>query len=631
MYRICLINMPFANLAMPSIALTQIKSVIESRFPGKVSIDIKYLSHDFARYVGVDLYNYVSNDMHVLYAGLGDWFFRQVAFPQLPDNTEKYLHRFFRGNGLEVQWVRDLIAQKRHKLDTYMEELISKYELDQVQMVGFTSMFMQNVATFAMAKKLKQHNPSLVTVMGGANCEFPMGRVIAERVSDIEYVFSGPALKSFPDFVQCHLEGDMAKCSSIPGVFAKGGNLSRFGPETLGEEVSIDTPIELDYRDFMRRFDEYFADSGFKAVLPVETSRGCWWGQRAHCTFCGLNGASMAYRAMKPELAIQQFKTLFRYSGKVSMLEAVDNILAKNYLQEVLPFLETPAEMSIFYEVKADLSEQDIAVLAKARVNMIQPGIESLATSTLKLMKKGTTAFQNVTFLKHCVFFGVTPFWNLLVGFPGESAEVYKRYLVILPLLVHLPPPSGVYPVRFDRYSPYHKDAQSYRLDLRPMDFYPLIYPFNESDLRDFAYYFSDRNLIAEYFKDMTEWIQPLWPLVAHWQGRWANADGSLPPRLFFKNASDVVCDSRSGSMVEHTVGKTGKAILDRLSRPMRIEELIKVFSAQPGAEVSERAAFLEERGLIFREGDRVLSLVLDRDHEGQEQHQLAELGAAVQ
>ena len=27
----------------------------------------------------------------------------------------------------------------------------------------------------------------------------------------------------------------------------------------------------------------------------VETSRGCWWGERMHCTFCGLNGATMAY------------------------------------------------------------------------------------------------------------------------------------------------------------------------------------------------------------------------------------------------------------------------------------------------------------------------------------------------
>jgi hypothetical protein len=39
-----------------------------------------------------------------------------------------------------------------------------------------------------------------VTVLGGANCEVPMGRVLAKNLSPIDFVFSGPALHSFPDF-----------------------------------------------------------------------------------------------------------------------------------------------------------------------------------------------------------------------------------------------------------------------------------------------------------------------------------------------------------------------------------------------------------------------------------------------
>src|SRR5262249_18819827 len=137
--------------------------------------------------------------------------------------------------------------------------------------------------------------------------------------------------------------------------------------ELIGEELSIDTPLELNYDDFLRRFNEYFANTDLEPILPFETSRGCWWGERSHCTFCGLNGISMAYRAMKPEPAIAQFKSLFRYSGRVTLLEAVDNIFPKNYIKDVLPFIETPSDMNIFYEVKADMSEEDFAVLAKSR------------------------------------------------------------------------------------------------------------------------------------------------------------------------------------------------------------------------------------------------------------------------
>ena len=41
MYKISLIDMPFANLQMPSIALTQIKAIIQAEFPEEVSVDIE--------------------------------------------------------------------------------------------------------------------------------------------------------------------------------------------------------------------------------------------------------------------------------------------------------------------------------------------------------------------------------------------------------------------------------------------------------------------------------------------------------------------------------------------------------------------------------------------------------------
>jgi len=269
--------------------------------------------------------------------------------------------------------------------------------------------------------------------------------------------------------------------------------------------------------------------------------------------------------------------------------------------------------MDIFYEVKADLSEQDMAVLAKARVTRIQPGIESLATSTLKLMKKGTSAIQNVNFLKMAADYGVQPFWNLLVGFPGEGADVYKRYTEFLPSLVHLEPPSGVYPVRFDRYSPYHTQAKSYGLDLHPMEFYSFVYPFDESSLVDFAYYFSDRNLLAEYFTTIAQWLGKLQPLIKQWHARWK--DFKLPPRLRFSHGPEGIYDSRSGTVVYHSVGELGTALLHFLSKPARMDGVFRAFSAESETDVSDSIALLRKKGLIFEEGDRMISLVFDGDY----------------
>jgi len=615
MYKISLINMPFANLGLPSIALTQLKAVIEAEFPKQVQVDLLYLSHDFAKYFGIEFYDYLTNSMESFNTGLGDWVFKQVAFPDLPDNSDKYFTRYFPIKTPDVLRLKQSLAQKRPGLSELMDQLISQYELDKSHIVGFTSMFMQNLASFAMARKLKQRNPSVITVIGGANCEFPMGRVIAERVANIDYVFSGPALKGFPAFVRHCMEGDFSKCQAIRGVFHKNSAFPKSGPETIGEDLHIDTPIKLDYEPFLDDFERYFADTGAKPVLPFETSRGCWWGERSHCTFCGLNGVSMGYRAMKPELAREVFASLFRYSDRISRLTSVDNILPKSYLKEVLPLLDTPPNLEIFYEVKADLIEEDIAVLAKAGVTQIQPGIEALATSTLKLMKKGTTAFQNLKFLKLCALYGIKPHWNLLLGFPGETSESYRRYTEILPRLVHLQPPSGAFPVRFDRFSPYFYKAQEYKLDLHPLDFYAMVYPFEKEDLKDLAYYFSDRNIEAEYFITLAKWIGKVRAKVAEWQTRWSDPKYKIPPRLHFIRDSQTIYDSRTGAVVEHVLDGNARAVLEYLAKPTRMEDIVKVFSPENGIDVPGVMASLEEKGLIFQEGDRFFSLVLNGEH----------------
>src|SRR4029077_9061316 len=60
-YKVILINMPFANVRMPSIALTQLQSRVLSALDGRVSVDILNLNHDFAKYLGLDLYGYLTD------------------------------------------------------------------------------------------------------------------------------------------------------------------------------------------------------------------------------------------------------------------------------------------------------------------------------------------------------------------------------------------------------------------------------------------------------------------------------------------------------------------------------------------------------------------------------------------
>jgi ribosomal peptide maturation radical SAM protein 1 len=629
MNRIVLINMPFAALSSPSIALTQLESVLQNQLGSRVAVETQYLNQDFARYIGIELYQYVVDALDANNSGIGDWFFRQAAFPELADNTDAYFRRYYPHRSEQTQKLKAAILEKRLGMNGFLLELIDKYQIDQAAVVGFTSMFSQNVACFAMAKKLKERNPDVTIVMGGANCESPMGEEIVTHVEQVDYVFSGPALKTLPEFVQHYVDGQIARCNRIKGVFSKAncsaGALGARGH--IGEELNINVKVDLNYETFMRSFDQNFPDRGFEPILPFETSRGCWWGERAHCTFCGLNGMTMQYRAMAPELAIEQFEYLFsRYSARCSHFECVDNIMPQSYPNEVFPLLRPPAHVSIFYEVKADLNEQDLGILARARVKNIQPGIESLATSTLKLMKKGTTVFQNLSLLKNCVIHDIFPRWNLLVGFPGEGEDVYKKYLQDIPLLTHLWPPSGVFPVRFDRYSPYFVKAKQYGLDLHPYDFYRLVYPFSEEVLAKIAYYFKDHNLSTDYFQVMVNWLGPIREKVEAWRARWFGEGQTSPPLLVLKETDKrmIVYDSRGVDAVEHPISNLGRQVLDFLTKPAKKTDLATQLKSIAAFDYENELAWLQQRGLVFQEGDRYMSLVLPQGTRAE--HQSREL-----
>lgn len=635
MFKISLVNMPFAALNLPSIGLTQIQSVVNKKFGETVSVEICYANQDFGRYLGVEPYEFIASGMESHNSGLGEWFFRQAAFPELPDNLDRYFKRFFPHHNEQTRMYRAFIEEKKSEFDLILNQIIEKYRLTESNIVGFTSMFTQNLASFALARRIKDLNPEVLIIMGGANCESPMGQILVENLSFIDFTFSGPALISFPKFVEHILNNEPEKCHAINGVFSKTNIKSMTaqscGPtltqlkvvsqtleqiRQLGDELDLDHLVDLNYGPFLDAIEKNFPNREVEPTLLFETSRGCWWGEKAHCTFCGLNGMTMTYRAMSSENAIKVIKSVFKYSDRCSRLSSVDNILPKSYLKDVLPYLDTPPNISIFYEVKSDLTEEDIRVLANARVKSIQPGVESLATSTLKLMKKGSSAFQNLEMLKNCVMYDVSPEWNLLVGFPGEEDDVYQKYLQDLPLLVHLPPPSGVYPVRFDRYSPYFVKAKEYGLDLTPLDYYRFTYPFDEEKLADLAYYFNDRNTNAKYFLTMVRWLGKVREKFQPWHDNWHSENEKHRPHLYFtqKNGSSLIHDTRSGRPVDHSINEVGTLILDLMEKPKRITELKKEMADVSHPDLEKELTGLLAKGLLFREGERYLSLVLPKE-----------------
>ena len=313
----------------------------------------------------------------------------------------------------------------------------------------------------------------------------------------------------------------------------------------------------------------------------------------------------MGYRSMSADNALRQFDSVLRHAPWCTHYSCTDNIMPMDYLNEVFPRLTPPPGVSIFYEVKVGLDQQDFQVMAQAGVTEIQPGIEALNTGTLKLMRKGTSVFQNIQLLKNCVRYGIKPSWNLLIGFPREPRSTYEKYVGDLPLLSHLPPPDGCFPVRFDRYSPYFNEAADYGFDLHPVDHYRLTYPFPEEDLDNLAYYFQDRGL-GDYMLAAALWSRKLGGMVERWNQLWS--EGAEPPclRLERDGAAGTIYDSRSGHQQTYRLDAPSVTLLEHLDRPVRMDRLAGALPALVG-----RLDQLRDRGLLLFEGERMMSVVL--------------------
>ena len=611
-YRVVLINMPFAHLGMPSIALTQLAAELERAHGDAVAVETLYLNLDFVAFMGdLSLYNHTHTGT-ALMTGIGEWFFRQAAFPDAPDNAEAYYARYYFGDDAETRALREAFEEKRAGLEAFLDALIDRYDLLGADLVGFTTLFTQTVASFALARRIKDRRADVLTVIGGASCDSVLGMEIAEHVPQIDAVFSGPALKSFPAFVGHLKAGDSTAGGRLPGVFTRDNVAGVHEAEAEGRavlwgaEADINTCVPLEYDGFLEAFHATFPDGSMIPTLLFETSRGCWWAEKAVCSFCGLNGVQKKQRAMTPDHAIAHIESLYRYVDRCRVFMGVDTILPKGYTEHVFPKLSPPEEMVMFYELKADVSKEDIACLVASGVRAFQPGIESLSTATLKLMRKGTTAFQNILFLRHCAEHPVRIDWNLLAFSPGEDEAVYEKALVDMAHLHHLAPPTGAYPISFERFSRYFDAPDEFGLSLAPQDYYGLTYPFDEASVANMAYHFRDKNADTEH---IDAWLDRLNAAVQHWSTRWLGQDGQPQARLCLLQDDGplTVYDSRSGreSYVELTDEEM--RLLERLEKPQAVNRLKDEFGEATDGMLDRFRA----QGWVFEENRRLVSLVI--------------------
>lgn len=607
-FPVALVCMPFVSHLGPSIQLGLLKSIGRSHgFP----VDTFHLNLDFASRMDPAFYEAVCEYGRCF---VGDWLFSRAAFgAESPKAGDQFLQRFRAPIDALLEQVNasdsDLLHLRDEVIPAYLDSMLDSTPWGHYGVVGFSSTFQQNVASFALASRIKRAYPSIVTVFGGANFEGEMGTELVRSIDCIDYAVVGEADRAFPELLMALQEGlDPAGVAGV--TFRHNGSVVEPAHVMPFEDMD-----ELPLPDY----DEYFERAEGLGLLskaprrdveiPFQSARGCWWGQKHHCTFCGLNGEGMVFRAKSPRKVREELGTAAR-KYRSFRFEAVDNIMSMSYLKELLPALiDAGVDYNIFYELKSNLTRQQIRLLSEAGVRRVQPGIESLSTHVLRLMRKGVTAIKNVNTLRWCQYYGVTTAWNLLYGFPGETPDDYREQAALMHSISHLQPPSSAGRIWMERFSPIFVDRASFPVRyITPHSSYELIYPDRIA---------IDR--VAYFFEYEFEGVLPntayeeTHRTVEGWKARWRAPER---PSLTFRCGDDfLLIEDRRDALNPGTYTFTDPlAALYRSASDWPVTAAgLRAKLSLGSAEEDVRAALngFCELALMMRDGESYLSLAL--------------------
>ena len=514
-YDVVLLSPPFLFPPPPSIALSLFRSRLsEAGISSKVLYPGFYMSHLLGHLLSVTLSHYPQ------IVGVTEFSFAHMTDVDYPFSVDDYVKgMFFEEHEKEREEVRQVALAEREAAEKCVERTAQIIVNTGAGVLAGSSIYSQQNATFAIFKRVKELNPSIKTIMGGTNVRDRAGMAVLRHYKSVDYVFFGEGDEVFDVVCRKLLDGDE---NDMPyGVIRRGENLT-VPPVRLTKDMN--TVSYPDYSDYIEEWDReqngYYGKSIIYKepldensgkgdhIIYAEGSRGCWWGEKNCCTFCGLNGDKNVYRAKSPERLHEELKYLTRkFPGH--LLQLTDNILSMDVLHRLLPELAKDEEK--YRLVRAGFSE-------------VQPGIESLNDHMLKLLNKGNTAVNHVAFLKYAKTHGLSLYWNLLYAVPGETAQDYEELFELLPKLYHFKAPLGPWEILFQRFSKYEQDPEKYGLELAPFHVYKYYYGDNP-DRTDNMYLYYE--LTGGEFKEVKHRHENYYERLRKMVREWSALSGS--------------------------------------------------------------------------------------------------------
>jgi ribosomal peptide maturation radical SAM protein 1 len=601
------VNMPWQALDYPSLACGVLVSQINKNRPHHEVTEYygnlrwaEFLLNQTDEKITPHQYNLISDN--TFFYGAGEWIFTN-SFKQV-DTKKEYID-FLEKRSVDNDML-ELIQNMYDLAPNFIEISANEILESNPDVVGFSTTFMQNVPSLAVAKKIKELSPSTIIVFGGGNCDSEQGEALHRNFEFVDFVVRGEGEKSLIQLIDA-LEGEF-NFEKVNGLCWRKKNKQIVNPQ-LKSPLPISEIPEPVYDSYFNHMEMSPLYGYVQPKLTFESSRGCWWGEKHQCLFCGLNGSLMAYRSKRP---YKLWKTIDTYVKKYKVLDIimVDNILNMNYFKTFLPLIEKSRyDIRFHYEIKSNLNNNQVKQLKKSNVRHVQPGIESLNSRALSIMKKGVRGIQNIKILEWCEEENIEVSWNYLYGFPGESHSDYGEVINQLSLLYHLSPPTGATRIAAERFSPYFENPELGLEITGPAAFYYYVYDLPKTELKDLVFLFeSTKAGISDKLADVMQLE------IEKWQDAYSSStlsymirdDGTLTisdrRKYWPENDFEIKDPLKIQMYLELQKGLTFEGLCRKLQ---------KQFPNLLVEEVKKNLDEFRNKGLVFLESGHYLSLAI--------------------
>jgi ribosomal peptide maturation radical SAM protein 1 len=598
---VVLVNMPWAEYFRPSLQLGLIQALLQRN---GIGCSTYYAMIDYAELVGSDLYR-ASED---LYRPHLEWVFSAAAFGR-PQSDENAFFSDLRNQGAsdaEIDVLRGLHAQ----VDSFLDGALSNLLAGSARVIGFGTSMLQTLPAVALAARIKRRRPDLVLVFGGATCKGTSGRALMRVFPCIDLIVADQCDAWVSELFH-RLLSDRPLDDLYGILWRRRGEIVVNPPSPRFDDLD-DNPVP-DYTDFFTRMARSPLFGRELPSIPFEGSRGCWWGRRNHCRFCGLNGQTLEFRKRSAGRLVAELAEQ-RKRHNVDVFIASDEIMPLAYLDELPDKLRSDLpDATIFWEMKPLVRREQLAALASACRLGTQPGLEHLSTRLLELMHKGSTGSANIAILRRAVELNINIWWNLLYDVPGERLDDYAELVARFWMLFHLQPPF-LFPITLTRYSPYHEEPARHGIRiLGPQRGLEHAYPVAPELREDLA--------LAFDFEHTNGYdVQPVATMLNEALSAWEQLHPAAELRVTLDADRALVVDSRCGRECRYHLDPATTAVYRCLESPHKLPGLRRallrsngVAYLRLGAQAGLRSALrgLERAGLVWRDGERVVALAV--------------------